>query len=393
MLGLAVATGACTSSRTTSRSTTTSGTTLPNSTAPGVTPPAGTTVPSGFEPASVTFISTTTGFVIGIDSSCPTITCVALARTTDDGTSWTALPAPPAGYVSHSGQSSPTVPVVSEVRFADELDGWMYGPSLFATHNGGATWQRVNLGGSVISLETSGGTVDAVVSPCTGEEECTRPLQLYQASASGGRFVPVLTGPSVNSSATTEDLLSLHVAVGFADLSGTDALPAAVYATEDLAKPSGWKAFPDPCAVVQGDFLVEFVAPNATSLYTLCSGSGAAGSEMKSVVKTTGGNSRVAGTPPAAGDTEALAVSPLSNTMVVAAASGASWLYRSIDGGNSWTTAETYNDGGIGFNDLGFTTSTQGVVIHGYPNPPDDFVSTLLMTTNGGATWAIVPIA
>jgi len=338
-------------------------------------------------------VSATTGFVIGIDSSCPASTCVALARTTDGGTSWTAVPAPPAGYVSHGVQPSSTVPSVSEVRFADELDGWMYGPSLFATHNGGTTWQRVNLSGSVISLETSGGDVDAVVSPCTGEEECTGPLQLYQASATGGRFVPVLTGPSVNSSATTEELLSLHAPAGFADMSGSDALPATVYATEDLAKASGWKAFPDPCVVVQGDLLVEFVAPDATSLYTLCSGTGAAGSEMKSVVKTTGGNSRVAGTPPPAGDSEALAVSPSSGTLVAAAASGASWLYRSTDGGTSWTTAETYNDGGIGFNDLGFTTSTQGVVIHGYPGPPADFVSKLLMTTNGGATWAVVPIA
>ena len=68
-------------------------------------------------------------------------------------------------------------------------------------------------------------------------------------------------------------------------------------------------------------------------------------------------------------------------------------LYRSTDGGATWTTAETYGDGGIGFNDLGFTTATQGVVIHGLPGPPADFASQLLMTTDGGATWAVMPIA
>ncbi|HMK62558.1 MAG TPA: hypothetical protein VK386_02970, partial [Acidimicrobiales bacterium] len=62
------------------------------------------------------------------------------------------------------------------------------------------------------------------------------------------------------------------------------------------------------------------------------------------------------------------------------------------DGGTSWTTAETYDDGGIGFNDLGFTTSTQGVVIHGVPGPPANVVSQLLMTTDGGASWSVVPI-
>jgi hypothetical protein len=268
-------------------------------------------------------------------------------------------PRPAGRYVSHGVQPSSTVPAVSEVRFADELDGWIYGPSLFATHDGGATWQPVNLSGSVISLEASGGYVDAVVSPCTGEEECTGPMRLYQAGVSGGGFVPILTGPTGNSYVTRE-LLSLHAPVGFADMTGSEAFPAKLYATEDLAKPSGWKAFPDPCAAAPGDFLVQFVAPDTTSLYSLCSGTGAAGSEMKSVVKTTGGNSRVAGTPPPAGDTEALAVSPSSDTLVVAAASAASWLYRSTDGGSTWTTPEAYNDGGIGFNDLGFTTSTQG---------------------------------
>ena len=52
----------------------------------------------------------------------------------------------------------------------------------------------------------------------------------------------------------------------------------------------------------------------------------------------------------------------------------------------------TSDDGGIGFNDLGFTTSAQGVVIHGEPGPPTDYASQLLMTTDGGVTWSPVSI-
>jgi photosystem II stability/assembly factor-like uncharacterized protein len=200
--------GACTSSHTSSPSTTTT-TAAPSSTTtvPPITSPVGTPVNNGFEPGSVTFVSATTGFVIGIDSACPAGSCVALARTTDGGSSWRALPPPNAGYVARGTQSSSTVPPVSEVRFADKLDGWIYGPSLFATHDGGAHWQQVNLGGSVISLEASGASVDAIVSPCTGEGECTGPLQLYQAKTSGGNFSSVLTGPAINS-IPTEELLS-----------------------------------------------------------------------------------------------------------------------------------------------------------------------------------------
>jgi len=364
-------------------------TTTTTTTAPASAAPAGTAVPSGFEPASVTFVSPSTGFVIGIDSSCAAGSCVALARTTDAGSSWVELPAPHAGYGARGAQGSSGVPAVSEVRFADERDGWIFGPSLFATHDGGASWQQIDLAGSVVSLETSGGYVDALVSPCT-DGTCTGPLELYQAATTGGGFAPVLTGPSVTSSPTTEWAISLHAPVGFVNM-GDDAT-GAVYATENLADPSGWKPFPDPCAAAGSHFLfVSFVAPDTTSLYTLCGGEAGAGSAMKSVVETAGGVSHVVGSPPQGGDPSALAVSG-SGTLVVAANSAASWLYRSTDGGSSWTTAETYGDGGIGFGDVGFTTSTQGVAIHGLPGPPIDYPSQLLMTTDGGASWSVVPI-
>lgn len=401
LIALAALTGACVSSRPAPRSTTTvpvaTTTTVPRTTSSVATtttaaPPAGTVVPSGFEPASVTFVSTTTGFVIGIDSSCAAGTCVALARTTDGGTSWVSLPAPQAGYTAHGVQGSSTVPGVSEVRFAGEMDGWIYGPSLFATHDGGATWQQVNLGGSVISLETSGGYVDAVVSPCVGEQECSGPLVLYQAPARGGAFAPVLTGPSTSSAGGLSHLLTLHAPVGFVNMSGTGAPGQAdFYATQNLAQPSGWKAFPDPCTVTSGYAVDSFVAPDTSSLYTLCSGPAAAGSVEKEVVKTVNAVSSAVGTPPFGGDPEELAATS-TGTLVVSAASGASFLYRSTDGGATWTTPVSFDDGGIGFNDLGFSTSTMGEVIHGYPGPPAGFPSQLLMTGDGGATWAAVPI-
>ncbi|HUC05819.1 MAG TPA: sialidase family protein [Acidimicrobiales bacterium] len=353
--------------------------------------PAGTPVPGGFEPGSVTFVSQETGFVIGIDSACAAGSCVAVARTTDAGASWVAIPAPIAGFVNRYSSSS-TAPAVSEVRFADELDGWIFGPSLFATHDGGATWQQVKVSGSVIALETSGGYVDAVVSPCSAGQECSGALHLMQAPVSGGVFTTVLSGPVVSSSGAVGLALSLHSPAGFARLGVTDAPGLAdLYATGNLASTSSWHAFADPCASSAGTGLDDFVAPNATDLYSLCSGSGAAGSVQKFVVKTTNGVSHVVGSPPAGGDPEALAATA-SGTLVVSAASGASWLYRSTDGGATWSTVETENDGGIGFNDLGFTTATQGVVIHGVPGPPANATSELLMTTDGGATWTATPI-
>ena len=335
VLVLAVCASSCSSSppkasrRTTTTSTrrTTSTTTTSvepsTTTAPSPTVPTGSPVPSGFEPGSVTFVSATTGFVIGIDSTCAAGSCVALARTSDAGATWVSLPAPPAVYVNRFGTSA-TAPAVSEVRFADALDGWIYGPSLFATHDGGATWQQLDLGGSVVALETSGGFVDAVVSPCSTQETCSGSLRLEQAPATGGSFTTVLTGPIVQSSSTGVLALSLHAPAGFVNLGGVGSPQNGLWATRSLENPRGWNPFANPCAV--------------------------------------------------------------------SAASGASELYRSTDGGATWTTAVTFADGGIGFNDLGFTTSTQGVVIHGQPGPPTGYASQLLMTYDGGATWQAVPI-
>ncbi len=354
-----------------------------------VSPPKGSVVPTGFEPGSVSFVSTTTGFALGIDSSCPADTCVALARSTNRGSSWVALPAPIAGYVAHGGPSTSSQPVVSEVRFADELDGWVFGPALFATHDGGRTWQRIDLSGSVVALETSGGYVDAVVSPCRGEAECAGPLTLEQAPATGGAFATVLTGPSTESSGGDFPYLSLHAPVGFVILSGAGRSPASLYATENLANP--WHGFPDPCAFVVPSYLTSMVAPNSTVLYSLCTGPGAAGSSEKTIVLTKNGAATVVGSAPTGGASGVLAATS-SGTLVVATASGASWLFRSTDGGHTWSTAVTYSDGGIGFNDLGFTTNTQGTVLHGIPGPPANYQSQLLMTHDAGASWQPVRI-
>src|ERR1700678_3953974 len=89
------------------------------------------------------------------------------------------------------------------------------------------------------------------------------------------------------------------------------------------------------------------------------------------------------------GDPEAISAGSASQ-LVVAAASGASMLYHSADGGAQWSTAYYAGDGGLGFNDLGFTTGTNGVVVYGpvlSDNNAEGRPGRLLLTSNGGASW------
>jgi photosystem II stability/assembly factor-like uncharacterized protein len=68
-------------------------------------------------------------------------------------------------------------------------------------------------------------------------------------------------------------------------------------------------------------------------------------------------------------------------TWVIAATSGASFLYRTTDAGATWTTVFEDGSGGAPITDLGFTDATHGVAVLG--TQP----SVLLTTTDGGATW------
>jgi photosystem II stability/assembly factor-like uncharacterized protein len=75
--------------------------------------------------------------------------------------------------------------------------------------------------------------------------------------------------------------------------------------------------------------------------------------------------------------------------LTIATTSAGSWLYYSADNGRTWRTVVTYPDGGQGWNDLGFTTSHDGLVIHGHPYY-GDMLGQLLLTGSGGQTWHVV---
>jgi photosystem II stability/assembly factor-like uncharacterized protein len=118
----------------------------------------------------------------------------------------------------------------------------------------------------------------------------------------------------------------------------------------------------------------------------------AAGSQDKKVLfSSNGGQSATptAADPPRSGDAGGIAAAS-TQVVAVSALSGASWVYRSGDGGHTWPAVLQQGDGGFGYWDLGFTTSTQGVVIYGRPGMGAGTPTKLLMTRDAGASWAAV---
>ena len=116
---------------------------VPPSASPTITAPPtavpGVALPADFQPRSVTFASPTEGWVLG-STACAAGRCAVIAHTLDAGRSWSRINAP---TTTVDADARLATSGVSALRFADPLDGWAYGPDLWATHDGGTTWTQV----------------------------------------------------------------------------------------------------------------------------------------------------------------------------------------------------------------------------------------------------------
>jgi len=90
-----------------------------------------------------TWISPLAGWVLG-EGKAGCSTCVIIKYTDDGGRTWTM--SDPAGRTLLSGGSTYTCQnsggCVTHLVFVNRDDGYLFGPDLFTTTNGGRTWNR-----------------------------------------------------------------------------------------------------------------------------------------------------------------------------------------------------------------------------------------------------------
>jgi photosystem II stability/assembly factor-like uncharacterized protein len=327
--------------------------------------PAGGPVPPGFQPVSVTFINTTSAWLLG---SAPCLSprawsrCPAVLRSQDGGSTWVGVPAP--GDAAYVG----------DIRFADARNGWVVvrGPLvpkdpggtsgiLYATHDGGATWHTVPVPGAA-RVEAAAGRVWV-----TSRQAPQPSPAVYSAPVGGDAFTRV--------DWTSGTGLAVHGRYAYVYGGGVDGGEQGD--TLSVVKDGVVTARKLPCS---GDhaWSVVLAASADVRLAAVCGATPSGTTQPKQAfVSVDAGASWIPdGTPDAAGLPRSLAAIGPATFL----AGSAMPIRVTRDAGRTWPVAlAAPGSGGFGY--VGFTDDTHGVAV-----PAGG--SAVYLTADGGRTWS-----
>jgi photosystem II stability/assembly factor-like uncharacterized protein len=341
----------------------------PTTVAPAPTtspPPPTTSAPpvdlSSFSPSSVTFVSPTKAWVLGVDGR--------LVTTDDRGATWQVVQARQAKPGDQGN--------VPRVRFANSNVGYVFGGDLWSTHDAAVTWQQVTVPGAddaseYVALETADGTTYAIFTTSDG---------FRIASSAVGQddwkldplVVPYGAGPVPH--------VQLVLQHGAGWLIENDRV---VTAGARLVGGT-WSEWTPPC--MDGGGPATLGASSATDVVAICQEGiwGGPSTPTTRLYESADGGVTFTAAPgeiaePTTADVQAVATAEPTTVVVGVTTSDGVSLQATFDGGQTW--AAVWTGAGAAWVDLGFTTKTQGVAVLRQ--------GALLLTSDGGHHWNEVP--
>lgn len=347
--------------------------------------------PLGFVPVAFTAVSASNWWVLG-RVPCGVRYCSSIRRTTDGGNTFRTLPAPGGSYGPDLGSRPP----VSDIRFADPKDGWVFGPSLYATHDGGLHWAAVSVPGTVSELEPGLGEVFAVVSPppqsCAQTGTCdggTPAPHIYRAEPGSDHWTLDSAGGSVSEGLAVHGR-SVWIIDSMVTVDGPAIGTALLHSTD-----SGDHFTPEAQPI--GGIACNYSPASDTVIWSYCSGghfdvaarSVDAGAHFEKIGPEQGTDAPTPNDYPngstlkAASPTTAVAAIDISNATVRG-------LIRTTDAGATWTIVQAPLDDTGTWTVLGFTTAQDGYALWGHPGGGTSYrgeAAQLWRTTNSGANW------
>jgi hypothetical protein len=296
----------------------------------------------------LSWVSATDGWALAAQP-CIFGTCARLAHTTDGGVHWQALPNPPAQFQDGTVDCVKAA-CVSGVAFASPAVGYLYGPALLMTSDGGRTW-RAQPGLQVETLTIAGGQVYRVAydhGGCPGP--CSPTLQRAAIGSSAWRPLNgQLAYPGRSDAAQIVASGSALLLAMFGSQAGPVSAQAVVYRSADGG--ATWQQRTDPCSgrgaggMTEEEDLTDLAGAAGGFFAGLCSPHTGSGTFV--VTCSDGGQSwQTAGALPGV-QGPALLVAASQTTLAVSTGtvggSGAftARLLVTTDAGRHWTTAAT----------------------------------------------------
>jgi hypothetical protein len=320
----------------------------------------------------LTWVSDLTGWALSA-VRCASGLCPELATTTDGGKTWHPLPKPPAS-IQNGTVDCGSVACISHLRFATTMLGYLYGPALLVTSDGGRSW-RPQASLPVEALEPTTVGVYRIVydhGGCPGP--CDRTVEV--APAGSGAWPTVTTIPLVPNVSSHQDTAEL-VPQGSQDVyipiygdiaSGAGTQQAILWRSLDAGHT--WHQLGDPCGAggTEVNVAIGFAASAGGFVAALCFPRSSPGGEFVVTSNNAGASWGPAHPVPGSFIQLIAAASPGHLAVATAPLTGSGpntyTLYVSTDAGAHWvlavSDAELLDVAAPGSAFLGFEDSLSG---------------------------------
>jgi photosystem II stability/assembly factor-like uncharacterized protein len=197
---------------------------------------------AGSHVVDLTWLNSQRGWALAA-APCPSGLCPRVAATRNDGRSWAMLSVP-------SGLSANWQAQISQIRFATGKVGYLFGPALYQTRDGGHSWRRVR-SRPVEALAPASGTVLRIVydhGGCPGP--CNRVVQ--EAVAGSSAWHTLLRIPIARANGDIKAVIIragtrvVYVPVYGNLAGGQGGIKAVIFRSTDTGR--SWQRLPDPCS-------------------------------------------------------------------------------------------------------------------------------------------------